>query len=44
VRDRGGYGVETHRFDDLEQLERFLREAGAATGPRLAVVPQLSQR
>jgi benzoylformate decarboxylase len=39
-----GYGVEAHRFDDLDQLELFVRTAATATGPRLAVVPQLSQR
>ncbi|MBN9194087.1 benzoylformate decarboxylase [Microbacterium sp.] len=39
-----GYGVEAHRFEELDQLEQFIREAGHATGPRLAVIPQSSQR
>ncbi|KTS64576.1 benzoylformate decarboxylase [Microbacterium testaceum] len=39
-----GYGVDAHRLDSLDDLEAFVRGAATATGPRLAVVPQLSQR
>jgi benzoylformate decarboxylase len=39
-----GYGIEAHRLSDLDQLETFVRESGTASGPRLAVIPQLSQR
>lgn len=39
-----GYGVESRRIDDLDELEEFVRAAGSVDGPRLAVVPQLSQR
>jgi len=39
-----GYGIDAHHLDDLDQLEEFVAAASAAPGPRLAVVPQLSQR
>lgn len=39
-----GYGIDSRRIDDLDELEQFVRDAPAARGPRLALVPQLSQR
>lgn len=39
-----GYGVDSRRIDDLDELEEYVRGAATADGPRLAVVPQLSQR
>ncbi|GAA4344110.1 benzoylformate decarboxylase [Microbacterium rhizosphaerae] len=39
-----GYGIDACELADIDQLEQFVRAAGSATGPRLAVVPQLSQR
>lgn len=39
-----GYGVESRRLATLEELEDFVRAGARATGPRVAVVTQLSQR
>ncbi|MBT9607623.1 benzoylformate decarboxylase [Microbacterium sp.] len=39
-----GYGIDSRRVDGLDDLEEVVRQAASATGPRLVVVTQQSQR